>query len=232
VLSDHYQKLSESNGGSLLDNGNESDEAEDFVLKRADHGIDDGAVDSPSIPFVAPSKKQLDKAREKDLKARGRGEKFHFDDDGNTISSYALESLEAFEEEHKDVVATGVRYGEELRAGMEQADVADKARAKERRKEEKRERKRKMRALEGGDDAPVEKEAVLGGGESDDGFVEETVESDGDIEAGLDIDMNESGGESIDLNESGGEDIDMNEREEEEVVERPAKKAKKGKRTE
>jgi hypothetical protein len=204
-----------------MENGSDSDEPEDFVLKRANHGIEDGVKDTPSIPLVAPTQKQLDKAREKDIKERGRGQKFHFDEDGNTILSYALETLDEFESgTGKDVVAAGVSYGQGLKEEMERADVGDKARQKERRKEEKRERKRKIRERDGlGGEGGEEREVVLGGGED----AEQEEEDEGEME----IDMNESEG-----SEGEGLDIDMSEEEEDMVLERPAKKSKKSKKEE
>lgn len=137
ILSEHFTKLVEHS-----DDGHSDD---DFItLKRADHALEN--MELPEHEVTSKRKQRLALSK-KALAARGpKGSKLVFDDDGNAHEIYELKSAEeAFKED--DVKAVAARFAEEERGKLKQADVVDRAVAKEKKKEKKRKRKERERAV-------------------------------------------------------------------------------------
>ncbi|RKO86795.1 P-loop containing nucleoside triphosphate hydrolase protein, partial [Blyttiomyces helicus] len=158
VLSEHYAKIK-------TDDDAADDDEEDFMtLKRKDHEVDD-----IELPILELSHRQLLRAKAKELKARGSGQKMVFDEEGNPRLAYELQSLDAFEAEGKVDERTAA-YLEEASELMRVADAEDKTIAKEKMKAKKKERKMKERKLrQEEEDAPLD----IDMGESDDDEEEE-----------------------------------------------------------
>lgn len=82
------------------------------------------------------------------LKYKGQGEKLLFDDEGKPHKVYEMRDVE---EEFKERSALDVArdFAEDERGKLKEADVQDKALAKEKRKEKKRKRKEREREVSG-----------------------------------------------------------------------------------
>ncbi|KAJ3052389.1 ATP-dependent RNA helicase dbp4 [Rhizophlyctis rosea] len=229
VLSDHYAKLK---ADSDEDEGGSDEEDEFLTLTRKDHDIEH-VPEAP--PTEAPSHRRLLKDKQKEMKARGLGKKFIFDEDGNAVESYKFENLDEFQAA-EDITSRQDKYLSETKAEIAEADVRDKSVAKEKLKMKKLEmkRKEKERRREESGEGPV---VTLGPPGSDAGSYtsgseeeeqewsdedereELRISSDDDDESGVedeDIDMNESDVGSVDLAESSDGDVQMEEKEEEE----------------
>ncbi|GKU03307.1 unnamed protein product [Fusarium langsethiae] len=170
VLSSHYNKL-------VLDGDDkEGDEEEDFLsVKRVlrDGDLDDeanGAYKSTAKiidglggeePFVVDSKRREKalKSKKKMLKFKGNSTKMVFDEDGNAHAVYELKDEDDFvgegpaEEQRR-------KFVEDETSRVREADVDDKALAKQKRREKKEKRKAAERAERMGivsddEDAPM-----------------------------------------------------------------------------
>ncbi|KAH7182510.1 P-loop containing nucleoside triphosphate hydrolase protein [Fusarium flagelliforme] len=169
VLSSHYNKL-------VLDGDDKDDEEDDFLsVKRVlkDGDLDDEANNafksSAKIieglggeePFVVDSKRREKalKSKKKMLKFKGSSSKVVFDEDGNAHEIYELKDEDDFmgegpaEEQRRKFVE-----GETSR--VKEADVDDKALAKQKRREKREKRKAAERAERMGivsddEDAPM-----------------------------------------------------------------------------
>ncbi|KAK8193028.1 P-loop containing nucleoside triphosphate hydrolase protein [Phyllosticta capitalensis] len=213
VFSGHYSKLiqDEFSGGEDDDaaSKDQSSDSEDdlMTVKRvipaaegapaASVGTDalesDGkkvvALPGAKDPLLIDSKRRekLLKSKKKLLKFKGNGQKLVFDDEGNAHELYELEDEQDFKkkgtaEEQRQ------RFLEEERQRVEQADVADKALAKEKRLAKKIKRKERAKA-DPEADSDEDGGAALGSREDqqqafDDfaKFLGETRESDGEDE--------------------------------------------------
>ncbi|KAI8840510.1 P-loop containing nucleoside triphosphate hydrolase protein [Chytriomyces cf. hyalinus JEL632] len=166
VLSEHYQKL------RAVD-GDEGDEDEDFFgIVRANHDVED--VNTAVYPEKAPTKKQLLKAKHKELSNRGSAQKLEFDEDGKPII-HALETLEEFEA--KGSISTRItQHLEAQTEDMKVADLEDKNVVRAKRKEKRLLQKAKERAALNGEDGPVGDVRLV----SDDEENEDTNEYSGD----------------------------------------------------
>ncbi|KAJ4011968.1 ATP-dependent RNA helicase dbp4 [Fusarium irregulare] len=169
VLSSHYNKL-------VLDGDDKDDEEDDFLsVKRV---LKDGDLDAEANnafkssakiieglggeePFVVDSKRREKalKSKKKMLKFKGNSSKTVFDEDGNPHEIYELKDEDDFmgegpaEEQRRKFVE-----GETSR--VKEADVDDKALAKQKRREKREKRKAAERAERMGivsddDDAPM-----------------------------------------------------------------------------
>ncbi|KAM0303839.1 hypothetical protein ACHAPM_003409 [Fusarium culmorum] len=168
VLSSHYNKL-------VLDGDDNDDDEEDFLsVKRVlrDDDLDDeaGAYKSTAKiidglggeePFVVDSKRREKalKSKKKMLKFKGNSTKMVFDDDGNAHAVYELRDEDDFmgegpaEEQRR-------KFVEDETSRVREADVDDKALAKQKRREKREKRKAAERAelmgiVSDGEDAPM-----------------------------------------------------------------------------
>ena len=153
-------------------------------------GLDPGAktiqIPGAKQPLVLDSKRRekLLKSKKKLLKLKDKGSKVIFDDEGNAHQIYELEDEEAFR-------ARGAtddqrrRFLEEGAERVKEADMADKAMAKEKKKAKREKRKEREKAeeggeggtvLQGGEDAMANFLADAQGGASDDDSGAEEVE--------------------------------------------------------
>ncbi|GKT45245.1 ATP-dependent RNA helicase dbp-4 [Colletotrichum spaethianum] len=181
VLSGHYTKLvangDEVTGGTGAAAGG-GDDNDDFLSVKRVLGNDELDAESANAPgskakvisygdqqFIVDSKRREKalQSKKKMLKFKGRGQKLVFDEDGNAHQIYELQNEDDFVKEGP---------AEELRqkfvtneaARVKEADIDDKAAAKERLKEKRLKRKARE-AEERGEGAPrlVEGPQVAGG---------------------------------------------------------------------
>jgi ATP-dependent RNA helicase DDX10/DBP4 len=139
ILSDHYAKLKHDE-----EEDNESASDDDLLtIKRADHDVDD--LPELKVPDQPLSHRQVLKAKTKELKERGLGKKFSFDEDGKPLLAYRMESLDQFAKE-KPLDTRLEEYVSKQTSTMKEADALDKKVQKERVRERKLEKKRKERA--------------------------------------------------------------------------------------
>ncbi|CEI68427.1 ATP-dependent RNA helicase DBP4 [Fusarium venenatum] len=168
VLSSHYNKL-------VLDGDEEGDEEDFLSVKRVlrDGDLDDEANNAYKStakiidglggeePFVVDSKRREKalKSKKKMLKFKGNSTKMVFDDDGNAHAVYELRDEDDFmgegpaEEQRR-------KFVEDETSRVREADVDDKALAKQKRREKKEKRKAAERAERMGivsddEDAPM-----------------------------------------------------------------------------
>ncbi|KAJ3285434.1 ATP-dependent RNA helicase dbp4 [Rhizoclosmatium sp. JEL0117] len=175
VLSEHYTKLRAEDG--------EGSEDEDFFgIVRKNHDVED--VKTAVYPEAAPTKKQLQKAKQKELASRGSAQKVEFDEDGNPLV-HRLETLEEFEAKGS-IAERQAEHLSKQALGMLSADVEDKGIAKAKRREKRLLAKAKERAALAGED---EGEGGFGevrlvsddeGGDSDDGAEYSGADDDDD----------------------------------------------------
>lgn len=135
ILSEHYQKL--------VDHGLDADDGSDdefITLKRADHDLDP-ATDDIDDGYVSKRKAKMALSK----KALGRyGEKGHklvFDDAGEAHEVYEMKSTADVFRDERAVFEAGRQFAETERGKLKEADVLDKAVAKEKKREKKRKRK-------------------------------------------------------------------------------------------
>ncbi|TFK52990.1 DEAD-domain-containing protein [Heliocybe sulcata] len=162
ILSEHYTKL--------VDHGaDEVDEDDDFItLKRADHELpSDGLPESHNI-----SKRKLKAGLSKKamLKYKGAPSKLVFDDEGRPHEVYEMQDPDEVFKGQEDVMEAGRKFVQEERGKLVQADVTDKAEAKEKKREKKRKRKEREKEVDavGEDDNGGPSVAPLAG---DDGYI-------------------------------------------------------------
>ncbi|KAJ3228325.1 ATP-dependent RNA helicase dbp4 [Chytriomyces hyalinus] len=181
VLSEHYQKL------RAVD-GDEGEEDEDFFgIVRANHDVED--VNTAVYPEKAPTKKQLLKAKHKELSSRGSAQKLEFDEEGKPII-HALETLEEFEA--KGSISTRItQHLEAQTEDMKVADLEDKNVVRAKRKEKRLLQKAKERAALNGEDGPVGDVRLVSDDEENEDTNEysgEEVEDDDDAESAATFD--------------------------------------------
>ncbi|KAJ3305986.1 ATP-dependent RNA helicase dbp4 [Blyttiomyces sp. JEL0837] len=226
IFSEHYQKLVEDeNAGAEDDDGF-------FGLVRRDHDVEE--VEKPQFPEAAPSKKQLLKAKQKELAKRGMAKKTEFDEEGNPIL-FSLETMEEFEAK-ESIEERRLRHLQEQQLGMKVADAEDKNIAKEKRRMKRLAEKLKAK----GDGGETEAVAILAGGsdeeddggdyggedggddgmefddeEDDDGdqdqYEDDNEDDDDDQPIEFDMDMNEDDDEDNGNREFGGDNDDDDE---------------------
>ncbi|KAF5985516.1 ATP-dependent RNA helicase DBP4 [Fusarium bulbicola] len=156
VLSSHYNKL-------VLDGDEKSDDDDgDFLsVKRVlkDDELDDEANNAfkstakvidglgGEEPFVVDSKRREKalKSKKKMLKFKGNSTKVVFDDDGNAHAIYELKDEEDFVEEGP-AEEQRRKFVEDETSRVREADVDDKALAKQKRREKREKRKAAERA--------------------------------------------------------------------------------------
>ena len=177
VLSKHYNDLKEESG---------DDQEEDLLtLVRKNHDLD---LNEPSLASIQEtSHKELLKTKRKELKKLGLGQKVIFDDDGNAINAFELESVKEFMK--TDLNSKKEQYLTEKSLEMKNADILDKNREKLRLKELKMLRKIKGKQQP----SPVETGVTL------DPTSFSQYESESESEQELEQDYEESEEESEDV---------------------------------
>ncbi|KAI8815436.1 P-loop containing nucleoside triphosphate hydrolase protein [Cladochytrium replicatum] len=151
VLSEHYSKLVDDDDDGPEDtlHGGDGESDEEFLtVKRR---VDQSGEDVRLLPseVIPPSHKRILREREKALKKIGHGTKINFDEEGNVVPLYELQSLESFESKtSKPLEAHADDYLAEQGQLMKNADSLDKARAKALLKEKKLKKKLKEREKE------------------------------------------------------------------------------------
>ncbi|KAF5021339.1 hypothetical protein F66182_6624 [Fusarium sp. NRRL 66182] len=156
VLSSHYNKL-------VVDeeNKDDDDEADFLSVKRVlkDGDLDDEANNAYKStakiieglggeePFVVDSKRREKalKSKKKMLKYKGNSTKLVFDEDGNAHAVYELRDEDDFRGEG-DAEAQRRKFVEDETSRVREADVDDKALAKQKRREKREKRKAAERA--------------------------------------------------------------------------------------
>ncbi|KAI3318667.1 DEAD-domain-containing protein [Xylariaceae sp. AK1471] len=170
VLTDHYTKL-------IGDNAQRGEAAEDsdddfLAVKRVIQGDDlDAAADNDATalppgakiihglggeePFIIDSKRRekMLKSKKKMLKFKGKGDRIVFDDEGVAHHPYRIIGEEDFKQDGS-AEAQRQKFVEGESAKVQEADVSDKALAKEKRRE-KREKRKAREAEENGLVAPT-----------------------------------------------------------------------------
>ncbi|CAK4030384.1 ATP-dependent RNA helicase DBP4 [Lecanosticta acicola] len=187
ILADHYAKMVKNDDVDInrLDGEQQSDDDMMVVKQRipADEGEHqyDGVPDNETLnsqtpgvkaiavpgaktPIILDSKRRekLLKSKKKLLKFQDKGSKIVYDDDGNAHEIYELEDEQDFRARGK-AEEQRRKFLQEEAERVKEADIADKALAKEKRKAKKEKRKERERmevedgegvtALEEGEDA-------------------------------------------------------------------------------
>lgn len=151
VLSDHYLTMT---GHKAKGDENEEDSDDDFMkVKRKDHDLKEEDLPQLTAPV---SKRAAKKALSKKLSSANHGNptKMKFDDEGNAHPIYELEDEEDFRKKG-DAREQQKEFVDRETLLMNEADIADKALAREKRQEKKRRRKemeRQMNEESGSDD--------------------------------------------------------------------------------
>ena len=154
ILSEHYTKLVDHQ------TGNADDEDEDFItLKRADHDLDlpGGASQldptssslEPTLPSHSSTSKRklkIGQSKKAMLRYKGLGEKLLFDDEGRAHKIYEMRDVEE-EFKDRDALEVAKEFAAGERGKLREADVEDKALAKEKKKEKKRKRKEREKQV-------------------------------------------------------------------------------------
>ncbi|KAI0745161.1 DEAD-domain-containing protein [Earliella scabrosa] len=191
ILSEHYQKLVDHGAAS----GDDDDEF--ITLKRADHDLDDlpGSDDDGPLGSGPHSKRKQRLALSKKALAK-HGEKGHklvFDAEGRAHEVYEMrDAAEVFGDDARAVFEAGRQFAEAERGRLREADVVDKAEAKEKKREKKRRRKEREREGEGHHGGDDDGDAVLGP------TVAELSEDDGYVSPEFDLPSASDGEESSD----------------------------------
>lgn len=137
ILSKHFTKLIDHDS----DDANDSDD--DFItLKRADHELNEEEL--PEHDFTSKRKQKLATSKKAIGKYGAKGHKLVFDEDGVAHEIYEMKTTEEVFKE-ADVKEVGRQFMEAERGRLREADVEDKAVAKEKRQEKKRKRKERER---------------------------------------------------------------------------------------
>ncbi|KAI0915160.1 ATP-dependent RNA helicase DBP4 [Ustulina deusta] len=162
VLTDHYAKLI----GNATDKAAEDSEDDFLEVKRVLEGDDLDAVVDDKVtlplgakiihglggeePFIVDSKRRekMLKSKKQMLKFKGKGDHIVFDDEGIAHHPYRIQGEEDFERDGS-AEAQRRKFVEDEAARVKEADVSDKALAKEKRREKKEKRKARE-ALENG----------------------------------------------------------------------------------
>lgn len=181
VLSEHYSKLVGKEAGEG-DNGSDSDD--DILAVKRRLNDDDLDEESAKAPASAPIKvvdglvvdskrrEKLLRSKKKMAKYRGNASKLVYDEDGNAHEVYELTNEDDFQGEGPaDELRR--RFVEEEAARVKEADVDDKALAKQR-KRELRQRRKEREAMEA---AGIDPSTA---GKHDDGASDDGSDDDGD----------------------------------------------------
>ena len=140
ILSEHFTKLVDHKADRL---GDDSDD--DFItLKRADHELEE---ESPEHDFISKRKQKVSASKKLRAKYGEKGNKLVFDEEGKPHQVYEMKSTEDVFGAQADVKEAGRQFAESERSKLREADVEDRALAKEKKREKKRKRKERERAV-------------------------------------------------------------------------------------
>lgn len=143
VLSEHYSKLIDH---SADQDGEASDD--DFItLKRADHDLPSDS-DLPESSHLSKRKLKMGTSRHAMLKFKPQPTKTLFDEDGRAHGVYEMKDVtEVFKGGEHEVREAEKKFAQEERARLAEADVQDRAVARDRKREKKRKRKDREHAV-------------------------------------------------------------------------------------
>jgi ATP-dependent RNA helicase DDX10/DBP4 len=163
VLSGHYTKMIADGKEEVV--GGDADEDDDFLSVKRVVPVDDTSdEDENSIAATGPKpkiitrlgkepiiidskrKEKLLKSKKRLLKLKDKGTKLVFDEEGNPHQMYELENIEDFEKRGPAEVQR-LKFLEEEAARVREADLDDKAFAKQK-KRDKKEKKKAREAAE------------------------------------------------------------------------------------
>ncbi|KAI0342462.1 DEAD-domain-containing protein [Trametopsis cervina] len=143
ILSEHFTKLIDHDADRA---GNDSDD--DFItLKRADHELKEDEL--PEHDFISKRKLRLALSKKAIMKSGPKGTKLVFDDEGNPHELYEMKSAEEVFKGQDDAREAGRQFAQSERSKLLEADVLDRAEAKEKKQEKKRKRKEREREENG-----------------------------------------------------------------------------------
>lgn len=141
ILSEHFTKLIDHDADRA---GNDSDD--DFItLKRADHELKEDEL--PEHDFISKRKLRLALSKKAIMKSGPKGTKLVFDDEGNPHELYEMKSAEEVFKGQDDAREAGRQFAQSERSKLLEADVLDRAEAKEKKQEKKRKRKEREREV-------------------------------------------------------------------------------------
>ncbi|KAI0327508.1 DEAD-domain-containing protein [Cubamyces sp. BRFM 1775] len=168
ILSEHYTKLVDHSADVNAD-----DSDDDFItLKRADHDLDDNTTTEHD--FISKRKQKMLASKKALAKIGPRGHKLVYDDEGNPHEIYEIKDAAEVFKSVDEVKEAGRKFAESERGKLQQADVVDKAEAKEKKREKKRKRKERERegeAYDDDDDGDVAMGPTVAELSDDDGYV-------------------------------------------------------------
>ncbi|KAH9903502.1 DEAD-domain-containing protein [Cubamyces lactineus] len=183
ILSEHYNKLVDHSADVNAD-----DSDDDFItLKRADHDLDDKTTTEHD--FISKRKQKMLASKKALAKIGPRGHKLVYDDEGNPHEIYEIKDASEVFKSVDEVKEAGRKFAESERGKLQQADVVDKAEAKEKKREKKRKRKEREREGEmydDDDDGDVAMGPTVAELSDDDGYVSPEFDLPSDSEGSED----------------------------------------------
>lgn len=142
ILSEHYNKLVDHAGDRPA--GDDSDD--DFItLKRADHELNEDEL--PDHDYTSKRKEKMALSKKAIAKGGPRGTKLVFDDEGKPHELYEMKSAQEVFKDQDDVKEAGRQFAEAERGKLKEADLVDRAVAKQKKQEKKRKRKEREREV-------------------------------------------------------------------------------------
>ena len=137
ILSEHFNKLVEHE---------DADDDDDFItLKRANHDLED--KEAREHEYTSKRKQKMEGTKKSLLKHGPRGTKLVFDEEGAAHEVYEMKTAEEVFRDKEEVKEAGRKFAESERSRLKEADVVDKALAKEKKREKKRKRKERERQV-------------------------------------------------------------------------------------
>ncbi|CCM05487.1 uncharacterized protein FIBRA_07708 [Fibroporia radiculosa] len=183
ILSEHYTKLVDHS----IDRNQDADSEDDFItLKRADHDLP-GDGELPESEFTSKRKVKMAMSKKAIAKSGPKGNKLVFDEDGLAHEIYELKTTNEVFRGADDIKEAGRKFAEGERGKMQEADVVDKAEAKEKKREKKRKRKEREKEEMGHDDGEgMPMTTTLAPVEDGDGYVSPDFDLPSESEDDLD----------------------------------------------
>jgi ATP-dependent RNA helicase DDX10/DBP4 len=141
ILSKHFTKLVDHDSDRADD-----DSDDDFItLKRADHELNEDEL--PEHDFKSKRKQKMALSKKAIAKEGPKGTKLVFDEEGKPHEIYEMKSAEEVFKGKDDVRLAEKEFAEREGGKLKEADVLDRAEAKEKKKEKKRKRKEREREV-------------------------------------------------------------------------------------
>ncbi|KAH9848528.1 DEAD-domain-containing protein [Lenzites betulinus] len=168
ILSEHYNKLVDHSG-----DGNDDSDDDFITLKRADHELEGDAAAEHG--FISKRQQKLAQSKKGIAKSGPRGHKLVFDDEGVAHELYELQDAADVFRNADEAREAGRLFAQSERGKLQQADVTDKAEAKEKKREKKRKRKERENegddATSSGEDGDIAMGPTVAELSDDDGYV-------------------------------------------------------------